>query len=104
MKRQMDKMTFAYRLQFENEQADRTRARHRRALPDGLDRIFFVSGGSEAIEACLKLARQWAVATGQPKRWKIIGRMPSYHGVTFGALAVTGDDVLTKTFRRDRPA
>ncbi|WP_457153508.1 aminotransferase family protein, partial [Mesorhizobium sp. P5_C1] len=46
----------------------------------------------------LKLARQWAVATGQDKRWKVIGRMPSYHGVTIGTLAVTGDDILTKTF------
>ncbi|TGS36175.1 aspartate aminotransferase family protein, partial [Mesorhizobium sp. M1D.F.Ca.ET.184.01.1.1] len=67
-------------------------------LPNGLERIYLVSGGSEAVEACLKLARQWAVATGQEKRWKIIGRMPSYHGITLGTLAVTGDDVLTKTF------
>src|SRR5690606_10199625 len=63
------------------------------------DRIYFVSGGSEAVEACLKLARQWAVATGQPNRWKIIGRMPSYHGITVGSLGVTGDDVLTPAFR-----
>ena len=39
-------------------------------MPGGIDRIFFVSGGSEAVESCLKLARQWAVATGQPSRWK----------------------------------
>ena len=68
------------------------------ALPGGLDRIFFVSGGSEAVESCIKLARQWAVATGQPSRWKVISRMPSYHGGTFGALAVTGDGMLTDTF------
>ena len=40
-------------------------------MPAGLDRIFFVSGGSEAVESCLKLARQWAVATGQAQRWKV---------------------------------
>ena len=67
-------------------------------LPEGLERIYFVSGGSEAVEAAIKLARQWAVATGQEKRWKVIGRMPSYHGITIGALEPTGDDVLTKVF------
>ena len=56
-------------------------------MPGDLDRIFFVSGGSEAVESAIKLARQWAVATGQPKRWKVICRLPSYHGGTIGALA-----------------
>ncbi|TIS01944.1 MAG: aspartate aminotransferase family protein, partial [Mesorhizobium sp.] len=64
----------------------------------GMDRIFFVSGGSEATESCIKLARQWAVATGQPKRWKVITRFPSYHGGTLGSLAITGDDALAETF------
>jgi adenosylmethionine-8-amino-7-oxononanoate aminotransferase len=63
-----------------------------------MDRIFFVSGGSEATESCIKLARQWAVATGQPKRWKVITRFPSYHGGTLGSLSVTGDDALAETF------
>lgn len=98
MKRQLDRVSFAYIFQFENEQAVELARGLVERLPNGLDRIYFVSGGSEAIEACVKLARQWAVATGQDKRWKIIGRMPSYHGVTIGTLAVTGDDILTKTF------
>ncbi len=98
MKRQMDRTTFAYRLHFENEPAEELARDIAGRMPGGLDRIFFVSGGSEAVEACIKLARQWAVATGQPKRWKVIGRMPSYHGGTFGALAVTGDGMLTDTF------
>jgi adenosylmethionine-8-amino-7-oxononanoate aminotransferase len=98
MKRQLDRVSFAYIFQFENEQAVELARALAERLPNALDRIYFVSGGSEAIEACLKLARQWAVATGQDKRWKIIGRMPSYHGVTVGTLAVTGDDILTKTF------
>ena len=98
MKRQMDRTTFAYRLHFENEPAEALAKDLASRMPGGLDRIFFVSGGSEAVESCIKLARQWAVATGQSKRWKVIGRMPSYHGGTLGALAVTGDGLLTDTF------
>lgn len=98
MKRQMDKTTFAYRLHFENEPAEELARELAGKLPAGMDRIFFVSGGSEATESCIKLARQWAVATGQPKRWKVIGRFPSYHGGTLGSLAVTGDDALAETF------
>jgi adenosylmethionine-8-amino-7-oxononanoate aminotransferase len=105
MKRQLDRVSFAYTIHFDNEPAIAL-ARETAARMPGLDRIYFVSGGSEAVEACLKLARQWAVATGQDKRWKIIGRMPSYHGVTIGALGVTGDDIVTETFvpiGRDMP-
>lgn len=98
MKRQMDKTTFAYRLHFENEPAEELARDLAGRMPNGLDRIFFVSGGSEAVEASIKLARQWAVATGQPGRWKVIARMPSYHGGTYGALAVTGDGMLTDSF------
>lgn len=98
MKRQMDKTTFAYRLHFENEPAEELARRLAEKMPGDLDRIFFVSGGSEAVESAIKLARQWAVATGQPKRWKVICRFPSYHGGTMGALGVTGDLALTETF------
>jgi adenosylmethionine-8-amino-7-oxononanoate aminotransferase len=98
MKRQMDRTTFAYRLHFENEPAEELARQLAARMPNGLDRIFFVSGGSEAVEACIKLARQWAVATGQRSRWKVVARMPSYHGGTFGALAVTGDGMLTDSF------
>jgi adenosylmethionine-8-amino-7-oxononanoate aminotransferase len=64
----------------------------------GLDRAFFVSGGSEATEAAVKLARQHAVAIGQPKRITVIGRDPGYHGGTLGALAVTGDGHADEIF------
>ncbi len=98
MKRQLDRVTFAYRLHFENEPAEELARRLAEKMPGDLDRIFFVSGGSEAVESAIKLARQWAVATGQQKRWKIISRFPSYHGGTIGALGVTGDLALTETF------
>jgi adenosylmethionine-8-amino-7-oxononanoate aminotransferase len=97
MKRQMDKVCFAYTIHFETEPAVELARDLARRMP-GMDRIYFVSGGSEAVEAALKLARQWAVAIGQPQRSKIIGRMPSYHGITIGALGVTGDHVLTDAF------
>ena len=98
MQRQMEKATFAYRMHFENEPAETLAAQLAARMPEGLDRIFFVSGGSEAVESALKLARQWAVVTGQGGRWKVIGRFPSYHGGTMGSLSVTGDLALTETF------
>ncbi|MBI3710476.1 MAG: aspartate aminotransferase family protein [Proteobacteria bacterium] len=62
-----------------------------RDAPGDLDRVFFVSGGSEAMEAALKLARQYYVETGQPNRTRIIARRQSYHGNTLGALAAGGN-------------
>ena len=98
MRRQMEKVTFAYRLHFENEPAEEFARRLAEKMPGDCDRVYFVSGGSEAVETSMKLARQWAVATGQSQRWKIIGRFPSYHGSTFGAMSVTGDLAITETF------
>lgn len=98
MKRQMERVSFAYRLHFENEATEELARRLAGKMPGDLHRIFFVSGGSEAVESAIKLARQWAVAIGQPKRWKVVCRMPSYHGGTIGALGVTGDLALTETF------
>jgi adenosylmethionine-8-amino-7-oxononanoate aminotransferase len=98
MRRQMEKATFAYRLHFENEPAEQLARLTASKMPEGLDRVFFVSGGSEAVESAVKLARQWAVATGQPKRWKIVSRYPSYHGSTLGALALTGMELMSRPF------
>jgi adenosylmethionine-8-amino-7-oxononanoate aminotransferase len=64
----------------------------------GFERVFIVSGGSEAIEAALKLARQIAVSRGERQRWKVISRQPSYHGSTLGALSVTGDPAAHDMF------
>lgn len=98
MRSQMAKATFAYRLHFENEPAERLARLTASKMPPGLDRVFFVSGGSEAVESAIKLARQYAVATGQPERWKIISRYPSYHGSTLGALALTGMELMSRPF------
>ena len=56
-------------------------------LPDGFDRVFFTSGGSESADSAMRLARAYQVAAGRPARWKVVGRHPSYHGMTLGTLA-----------------
>jgi adenosylmethionine-8-amino-7-oxononanoate aminotransferase len=98
MRRQMERSTFGYRLHFENEPAERLAATIASLSPPGHEKVFFVSGGSEAVESCLKLARQYAIASGQGERWQVISRSPSYHGSTLGALAVTGYQPLTEPF------
>jgi adenosylmethionine-8-amino-7-oxononanoate aminotransferase len=98
MRRQMEETTFAYRLHFENEAAETLARRISQRMPAQLDRVFFVSGGSEAVESCLKLARQYALAAGQADRYKVISRFPSYHGATLGALAITGYTPMTTPF------
>jgi adenosylmethionine-8-amino-7-oxononanoate aminotransferase len=98
MREQMERATFGYRLHFETEASEKLAAMTAARMPEGLDRVFFVSGGSEAVESAMKLARQWAVATGQGQRWKVISRTPSYHGSTLGALAITGYAPLTAPF------
>lgn len=106
MQAQMNSATFAYRLHFENAPAEELASEIARRMPEGLNRVFFVSGGSEAVESCIKFARQWAVATGQDERWKVISRAPSYHGSTLGALALTGYGPLVDAFQpmfRDMP-
>ena len=91
MAEQASKVTFAYPRFFESEHNIALADRVCELAGDGFDRAFFVSGGSEANEAAIKLARQYAVVTGQGSRSKVISRDPSYHGSTLGALAVTGD-------------
>jgi len=58
--------------------------------PGDLERVFFTTGGSEAVESAWKLARQYFRAIGQPNRYKVIARKTAYHGTTMGALAITG--------------
>jgi adenosylmethionine-8-amino-7-oxononanoate aminotransferase len=91
MQEQASKVTYAYPRFFESEHNIRLSDRICSMAGEGFDRAFFVSGGSEANESAIKLARQYAVVSGQGSRTKVIGRNPSYHGSTLGALAVTGD-------------
>jgi adenosylmethionine-8-amino-7-oxononanoate aminotransferase len=59
--------------------------------PEGMDRVWFVSGGSEAVESAIKMALQYHRDRGQPTKHQIISRWSSYHGSTFGAMAVSGN-------------
>jgi adenosylmethionine-8-amino-7-oxononanoate aminotransferase len=70
--------------------------------PPGIDRVFFTNGGSESVESAWKLVRQYHDANGEPQRRKAIARSNAYHGVTLGALALTGVERFKKTF--DPPA
>jgi adenosylmethionine-8-amino-7-oxononanoate aminotransferase len=66
--------------------------------PDGLERVFFTSGGSEAVESAWKIAVQWHAANGEPQRSKAIARRDAYHGVTLGALSFTGIPICRTAF------
>jgi adenosylmethionine-8-amino-7-oxononanoate aminotransferase len=90
MRKQMEKSTFGYRLHFQTEPSEELAAKVSALAPEGMNRVFFVSGGSEAVESTLKMARQYALTQGEAQRYKVISRMPSYHGCTLGALAITG--------------
>jgi len=61
-----------------------------RWLPEGLSRVLFTSGGSESMDAVIRLARQHHLSAGRPQRWKVIGRDLSYHGTTIATLAIGG--------------
>ncbi len=66
--------------------------------PGDINRVFFTTGGSEAVESAWKLARQYFKAVGQPERTKAISRDISYHGTTMGALSITGYEAIKKPF------
>lgn len=98
MRAQMEKSTFGYRLHFQTEASEALAAKVAGLAPQGMNKIFFVSGGSEAVESTLKLARQYVLTQGQSQRFKVISRYPSYHGSTLGALAITGYAPMTAPF------
>ena len=99
MHAQASRVAFAYRLHFRNESAEALADALVEQMPEGLNRVFLVSGGSEAVESCIKLARQYAVVNGQAGRTKVISRFPCYHGCTLGALSLTGYTALTAPFQ-----
>ncbi|HWK97275.1 MAG TPA: aspartate aminotransferase family protein [Pseudolabrys sp.] len=98
MMAQANKITFANRNVFENEPNIALANTITALAGKGFERAFFVSGGSEANEAAIKLARHYAVVSGQASRWKVIARDPSFHGTSVGAMAVTGDPVAEKVY------
>lgn len=91
IKRQLDQVSYAYSLFFTTPVIEELAATLIRQAPAGLTKAFFVGSGSEAVEAAMKLARQYFLEIGQPKRRLLIARERSYHGNTLGALALGGD-------------
>jgi adenosylmethionine-8-amino-7-oxononanoate aminotransferase len=97
MREQLDTLAYAHTSFFTSEPAEQLADELVARAPAGMGHVFFVSGGSEAMEAALKLARQYFVERGETGRRHIIARHQSYHGITLGALAVGGRE------RRRRP-
>ena len=91
MKAQADKLAYAHTAFFSSEPAEALADFLIKASGNVFERVYFVSGGSEGIEAALKLARQYFLEAGEPQRDLFIGRRQSYHGNTLGALAVGGN-------------
>jgi adenosylmethionine-8-amino-7-oxononanoate aminotransferase len=91
IKDQLDRLAFAHTGFFTSEPAEALADLLIEHAPGALDRVYFVSGGSEATEAAIKLARQYFVETGQPQRARLIARRQSYHGNTLGALSAGGN-------------
>ena len=91
IKAQVDQLAFAHTGFFTSEPAEQLADLLIEHAPGELDRVYFVSGGSEAVESAIKLARQYFVEKGQPQRKHLIARRQSYHGNTLGALAVGGN-------------
>lgn len=89
--KQSQTLAFAHTGFFTNEPAERLAARLVEHAQEGIEKVYFVSGGSEAVETALKMARQYMIEIGQPQRTRIISRRQSYHGNTLGALSAGGN-------------
>ena len=98
IKAQLDRLPYAHTSFFTSEPMEALADALIAGAPAGMERVYFVSGGSEAIEAALKLARQYFVEIGQPQRRHFIARRQSYHGNTLGALAVGGNEWRRRQF------
>jgi adenosylmethionine-8-amino-7-oxononanoate aminotransferase len=98
MREQMDALAYAHTSFFTTEASEALAEDLIAHAPAGISHVYFVSGGSEAIEAALKMARQYFVEIGEPQRRHFIARRQSYHGNTLGALAVGGNEWRRRQF------
>jgi adenosylmethionine-8-amino-7-oxononanoate aminotransferase len=98
MHEQIDRIAYAHTSFFSTAVAEELADHLVAHAPSGISHVYLVSGGSEAIEAGLKLARQYFVETGEPQRRHFIARRQSYHGNTLGALAVGGNEWRRRQF------
>jgi len=98
IQRQLDVLPYAHTSFFSNEPMERLADTLVARSAGAFDKVYFVSGGSEAIEAALKLARQYFVERGEAQRRYVIARTQSYHGNTLGALAIGGNPARRRQF------
>ena len=98
MHRQIERCAYAHTGFFTTEVAEELAGRLAAGAPEDLSGVYLVSGGSEAMETALKLARQYWVEMNEPKRRLFLARRQSYHGNTLGALAVGGNEWRRKAF------
>jgi adenosylmethionine-8-amino-7-oxononanoate aminotransferase len=98
MHAQIDRIAYAHTSFFTTEVAEALAEHLVARAPGGTSHVYFVSGGSEAVEAAMKMARQYFVETGQPQRRHFIARRQSYHGNTLGALSVGGNQWRREPF------
>src|SRR6202035_3139926 len=93
MAAQSSRIAFAHTTQFHSEPAEKLAKRLLALAPPSFraGRVYFTSGGSEATETAIKLARQFHLETGQPSRYRVVSRRQSYHGSTLGAMTVSGN-------------
>lgn len=99
MHAQLDQLAYAHTSFFTTAVAEELADTLIDTAPAGMSNVYFVSGGSEAVEAALKMARQYFVEIGQPQREHFIARRQSYHGNTLGALAVGGNAWRREQFK-----
>lgn len=99
MHAQIDQLAYAHTSFFTTDVAEELADVLIASAPAGMSHVYFVSGGSEAMEAALKMARQYFVEIGQPERKHFVARRQSYHGNTLGALAVGGNEWRRAQFR-----
>jgi len=98
MAKQGEKISFPYAGHFATEPQVELAREVIDFAPQGMSRVYFVSGGSEAIEIALKLARQYHLGRGEPSRFKIVSRWQSYHGSTIGCLSMGGHTYYRKDY------
>lgn len=98
MHRQVDRCAYAHTAFFTTDVAEQLADRLIAGGPQDMGGVYFVSGGSEAMETALKLARQYWVEAGEPQRTQFIARRQSYHGNTLGALGVGGNEWRKRAF------
>src|SRR3712207_1343827 len=101
--KQAEELGFFTNWSYAHPRAIELSARIAGLAPGDLNRVFFTSGGGEAVETALKLARQFHKLTGHPNKTKVIAREIAYHGTTLGALTATGVTALRQPFEPFTP-